>query len=98
MQHKRRTNGYGNSDLWKGLAAGLVAGLVASWTINRFQDVWSKLAEGIEALSHNEFRDVWDGFTEGREESFDIRGSKPSPSLEVPEVKEKTRAARLCST
>jgi hypothetical protein len=27
------------------LAAGLVGGLVASWTMNRFQDVWSKLAE-----------------------------------------------------
>jgi hypothetical protein len=31
--------------VWKGLAAGLVGGLVASWTMNRFQDVWSKLAE-----------------------------------------------------
>jgi Protein of unknown function (DUF1440) len=28
----------------KGLAAGLIGGLVASWTMNRFQDVWMKLA------------------------------------------------------
>jgi hypothetical protein len=26
--------------LWKGALAGLAAGLVASWTMNRFQDVW----------------------------------------------------------
>ncbi|MCA1577091.1 MAG: DUF1440 domain-containing protein [Acidobacteria bacterium] len=32
------------NDVVKGLAAGLVAGLVASWTMNRFQDVWLKLA------------------------------------------------------
>jgi hypothetical protein len=30
------------------LAAGLVGGLVASWTMNRFQDVWRKLAESGE--------------------------------------------------
>jgi putative membrane protein len=29
----------------KGLVAGLVGGLVASWTMNRFQDVWLKLAD-----------------------------------------------------
>lgn len=28
----------------KGLAAGLVGGLVASWTMNRFQDLWFRLA------------------------------------------------------
>ena len=31
-------------DVLKGLAAGLIGGLVASWTMNRFQDVWLKLA------------------------------------------------------
>lgn len=31
-------------DVLKGLAAGLIGGLVASWTMNRFQDVWMKLA------------------------------------------------------
>ena len=38
------------SDVWKGLAAGFVGGLVASWTMNRFQDVWSKIAENNERL------------------------------------------------
>ena len=36
------------SDLWKGFAAGLVGGLVASWTMNQFQAAWTKAAEGFE--------------------------------------------------
>lgn len=35
-------------DVVKGLAAGLIGGLVASWTMNRFQDVWTKVAESME--------------------------------------------------
>jgi hypothetical protein len=35
-------------DLWKGLAAGLAGGLVASWTMNQFQAAWSKATEGFE--------------------------------------------------
>ena len=34
----------GEGDVPKGLAAGLVGGLVASWVMNRFQDVWIRLA------------------------------------------------------
>lgn len=37
----------------KGLVAGLIGGLIASWTMNRFQDVWVKLA------------DLQEGFDEG---------------------------------
>ena len=48
MRNKERTQGRQESDVWKGLAAGLIGGLVASWTMNRFQDVWSKLAENDE--------------------------------------------------
>jgi putative membrane protein len=29
----------------KGLVAGLIGGLIASWTMNRFQDIWVKLAD-----------------------------------------------------
>lgn len=36
------------SNLWKGLAAGVAAGLVASWAMNQFQSLWSRLAEGFE--------------------------------------------------
>src|SRR6185503_1990059 len=37
------------SNAWKGLAAGLVAGLVASWTMNQFQALWSKVTEDEKA-------------------------------------------------
>lgn len=35
-------------DVWKGLAAGLVGGLVASWTMNKFQAMWSRQEVGVE--------------------------------------------------
>lgn len=35
-------------DVWKGLAAGVIGGLVASWTMNQFQALLSKLMEGEE--------------------------------------------------
>lgn len=34
-----------DGNVLKGLVAGLIGGLVASWTMNRFQDVWVKLAD-----------------------------------------------------
>ncbi|HKS43411.1 MAG TPA: DUF1440 domain-containing protein [Blastocatellia bacterium] len=37
------------SNPWKGLAAGLVAGLVASWTMNQFQALWSEATEDEKA-------------------------------------------------
>lgn len=45
MRDGRRANRRGDGDVWKGLAAGLLGGLVASWTMNRFQEVWMKLSE-----------------------------------------------------
>lgn len=39
----RRANHDG--EVWKGLAAGLIGGLVASWTMTQFQNVLSKLSE-----------------------------------------------------
>jgi putative membrane protein len=82
MQDKRRTNGRDRTNLWKGLAAGLVGGLVASWTMNRFQDVWSKLAKSIEAWPHYEFQNVWCEFAEGLKESHGSQVSKPVPNPE----------------
>jgi uncharacterized membrane protein YagU involved in acid resistance len=46
VRNKVRTSQYQDSNLWKGLAAGLVGGLMASWSMNRFQDVWSSFAGG----------------------------------------------------
>jgi len=42
---KHQSNG---QDLLKGAVAGLVGGLVASWTMNQFQAAWSKKTEGFE--------------------------------------------------
>jgi uncharacterized membrane protein YagU involved in acid resistance len=46
MLTKRCANERGLGRVCKGLVAGLIGGLVASWTMNRFQDGWSKLAQG----------------------------------------------------
>src|SRR5687768_18203446 len=43
MQHLN-----GDANVWKGLVAGLAAGLVASWTMNQFQAAWTRVAEGFE--------------------------------------------------
>ncbi len=45
MSAQAKTNNVRDCELWKGLAAGLFGGLIASWTMNRFQDVWLKLSE-----------------------------------------------------
>lgn len=44
MRDEKGTINRDEGDMLKGLAAGLIGGLVASWTMNRFQDVWMKLA------------------------------------------------------
>ena len=49
MQDTTRTHGSDDHNVWKGLAAGLIGGLVASWTMNRFQDVWFRLAQGVQS-------------------------------------------------
>ena len=36
------------ANLWKGISAGLVSGLVASWVMNRFQSTWTMATEGFE--------------------------------------------------
>lgn len=46
MSTKRCANERGLGRVCKGLVAGLIGGLVASWIMNRFQDGWSRLAQG----------------------------------------------------
>jgi putative membrane protein len=48
MEDRRQVKSLDRSDVWKGLAAGLIGGLAASWTMNQFQAVWSKVTEGFE--------------------------------------------------
>ena len=37
-----------NGNIWKGIVAGMAAGLVASWTMNQFQAAWTRLAQNSE--------------------------------------------------
>ena len=37
-----------DASIWKGMVAGLAGGLIASWTMNQFQTVWTRVAEGME--------------------------------------------------
>jgi hypothetical protein len=83
MQARRRINGANDSYLWKGVAAGLVGGLVASWVMNRFQDAWSKVAKGSDTRPPNQFQSIWDEFGEDIEESDDSQSSKLSPKSEA---------------
>ena len=48
--HKRESR-RPRGNVWKGLAAGMAGGLAASWTMNQFQALLQKMAEG-EARSH----------------------------------------------
>lgn len=48
MVSNGRTRSPAATDLVKGLAAGLIGGLVASWTMNQFQALTTKLAEEME--------------------------------------------------
>lgn len=48
MKSNGRTKSPDGTDLLKGLAAGLIGGLVASWTMNQFQSFTSKLAKEME--------------------------------------------------
>ena len=45
---RRRGSGEDEGDVLKGLAAGVVGGLVASAVMNQFQALWGRLAEGEE--------------------------------------------------
>jgi len=51
MQKVKRGSEERKGDVLKGLAAGVVGGLVASAVMNQFQALWSRLAEG-EVRSH----------------------------------------------
>ena len=48
MNQANTTQGRREENLWKGTVAGLIGGLVASWTMNQFQAAWSNAAEGFE--------------------------------------------------
>src|ERR1044071_1755371 len=83
MQYTTRTNGSDDGDLWKGFAAGLIGGLIASWTMNRFQDVWNKVAKGIESRSENQ---VYNGLGEYAGDVEKASGTQELEFASEPEV------------
>lgn len=48
MKSNGRNENPGGADVLRGLAAGLIGGLVASWTMNQFQTLTSKLMKEME--------------------------------------------------
>lgn len=60
-------------DVLRGFAAGLIGGLVASWTMNRFQDVWMKLAgsqsSGAESSQQAEGQESGEGLQQAQKKS-----------------------------
>jgi putative membrane protein len=40
-------NSNGQGEVWKGLVAGVAAGIVASWTMNQFQSMLGELMKGV---------------------------------------------------
>ena len=49
MSHKSTSTNQRDPNVLKGFAAGLIGGLIASWTMNRFQDIWAELADQQDA-------------------------------------------------
>ncbi len=96
MQYPTRTNRNDDGDVWKGFAAGLIGGLVASWTMNRFQDVWTKVAKGIESRSENQ---VYKGSDEYAADVEKMSGTQELEFASDPEVPDDTtvRAASAIS-
>src|SRR5215211_9513622 len=77
MRDEKRANGRDGADVWKGLAAGLIGGLVASWTMNQFQAVWSKVTEvfeksyGAQSMKPSEGEESSQASEENKEEQDD---------------------------
>ena len=44
--HDEDAQGSRQGELWKGVVAGMIGGLVASWTMNQVFTIWSKINEG----------------------------------------------------
>jgi putative membrane protein len=85
MQDMTRTNTRDVNNVWKGFAAGLVGGLVASWTMNRFQDVWSTVAKDVETWQANQFHKVSGEQAEGVEETSGTKDLEFGSKQEVPD-------------
>ena len=55
--------------VWKGLAAGVAGGLVASWTMNQFQGVWSWASQELEKTNGHAGQAGGNGQAKGGEDA-----------------------------
>ena len=85
MQDTTRTTARDDNNVWKGFTAGLIGGLVASLTMNRFQDVWSQVAKVIETCPGNQFHGVSGEHAEGGEETSGTQDLEVCSKPEVPD-------------
>jgi putative membrane protein len=79
MENTQRSREDDDRNVWKGFAAGLIAGLVASWTMNRFQDVWSTFTQSIATPPDKQSENPWSESADELEESPGTQDSKPEP-------------------
>ena len=77
----------GEGDVLKGIAAGLIGGLVASWTMNRFQDVWIKLAGSPSAGAESQRQ------AEGQESGQGLQQTQKKSDEEQDDATVKTASA-----
>src|SRR5690349_10028371 len=47
--HSNGNSGNKQANVWKGLAAGAIGGIVASWVMDEFQSAWMKVSTSREA-------------------------------------------------
>jgi hypothetical protein len=77
-------------DILKGLAAGLIGGLVASWTMNRFQAMWSRQEVGVEKPHGAQGIKP---YVEGQESLTDKKGAPESSGKQQDDPTEKIAGA-----
>ena len=76
MRNGSRTNGRGNGDVLKGLAAGVIGGLVASFVMEEFQALWSKVSESIKEAQGEQSSSQSDGEAQSSGTSQEQQGQQ----------------------
>src|SRR2546428_10951660 len=56
-------------NIWKGMLVGLIAGLVASWTMDRFQDVWIAVSPPEDAKKKEDQASASEDGEEGQDDA-----------------------------
>ena len=56
-------------NIWKGMLVGLVAGLAASWTMDRFQDVWIAVSPPDDSKEKEDEARALEGGEEGQDDA-----------------------------